>query len=123
MRALLIDDEEDMRRIGRVSLARIGGMDVREASSGEAGIAAAEADPPDVILLDVLMPGLDGPATLAELKRRPATAGVPVIFLTGTTAPEALAHLLSLGAHGVIGKPFDPLSLSRKVRELLGTPP
>lgn len=112
-----------MRRIGRVSLARIGGMDVREASSGEAGIAAAEADPPDVILLDVLMPGLDGPATLAELKRRPATAGVPVIFLTGTTAPEALAHLLALGARGVIGKPFDPLSLSRKVRELLGTPP
>ena len=122
MRVLLIDDEEDMRRIGRVSLARVGGMDVREAASGEEGIAAAEADPPDVILLDVVMPGLDGPATLAELRRRPATAGVPVLFLTGTSEPEALARLLALGARGVIGKPFNPLTLAGRVRELLGTP-
>lgn len=120
MKVLLIDDEEDIRRIARASLAKLGGMEVREAASGEDGIAAAEAERPDVILVDVLMPGLDGPATLEELRRRPATAGVPVIFLTGTSSPAELARLRALGVRGVIGKPFDPLSLARKVREALG---
>lgn len=120
MKVLLIDDEEDMRRLGKASLTKLGGMTVREARSGDEGIAVAEAERPDVILLDVLMPGLDGPATLDELRRRPATAAIPVVFLTGKSDPAELERLRALGATGVIAKPFDPLTLPRRVRDAVG---
>lgn len=121
MKVLLIDDEEDVRRIASLSLRRVGGMEVVEAAGGEPGIAAAEAERPDVILLDVLMPGLDGPQTLARLRAsQTGVARVPVVFLTAATEPDEVGRLRSLGAAGVLAKPFDPMTLPARLRETLG---
>lgn len=121
MKVLLIDDEEDVRRIASLSLRRVGGMEVVEAAGGEPGIVAAETERPDVILLDVLMPGLDGPETLARLKAsRAEVARVPVVFLTAATEPDEVGRLRSLGAAGVLAKPFDPMTLPARLRETLG---
>ena len=119
MRVLLIDDEEIIRRLGRLSLTKLGGMDVLEAASGEEGVALARKERPDAVLLDLLMPGLDGQATFAALRAAPETAGIPVVFLTGATDPGEIAALRALGARGVLAKPFDPQALPRLLRDAL----
>lgn len=120
MKILIIDDEADIRRIARLSLARIGGMDVSDAGSGAEGLTLAAKDIPDAILLDVMMPGMDGPATLAALQGNPLTAAIPVIFLTAKAMASELERLTTLGARGVLTKPFDPLTLAQQVRAALG---
>ncbi|MDA0180458.1 response regulator [Solirubrobacter phytolaccae] len=106
-RLLLVDDEPDIRMIATMALERVGGWTVTAAASAGEAIAAVRADLPDVVLLDVMMPDTDGPATLAQL--RPLLGdGVPVIFLTARGETD---HLLALGAAGVIAKPFDPIAL------------
>ena len=82
MKILIIDDEDDIRAISRLALGRVGGMDVVDAASGKDGIAKAITEAPDAILLDVMMPDLDGPETFGALKGDPRTAHIPVIFLT-----------------------------------------
>jgi CheY-like chemotaxis protein len=119
VRVLLIDDEDDIRRVARLSLSRVGKMDVAEASSGVEGVRRAEADPPDVILLDVMMPGLDGPSTLSALRSRPRTASIPVVFLTAKAMPAEIERLRGLGAKGVLIKPFDPMALPGQLTALL----
>jgi len=114
-RLLLIDDEPDIRAIATMALERVGGWDVTATGSAEEAEAALETLAPDVVLLDVMMPGVDGPATFARLRGR--LEGVPVIFLTAKGDPEPL---LALGAAGVIAKPFDPMGLSGEVAAITG---
>jgi two-component system OmpR family response regulator len=117
-RLLLVDDDEDIRAIARISLERVGGWEVVTAgSAGEAEAAARDAAP-DAVLLDVMMPEVDGPATLERL--RPLIGAVPVVFLTAKTQSANLEHLTSLGAAGVIAKPFDPMRLPDELAALLG---
>ena len=119
MRVLVVDDEEDVRYVARMSLDRVGGMEVVEASSGEEGIALAKNDPPDVILLDLMMPGLDGAATFRELQACADTAEIPIVFITARSRTEEARRLTLLGARGVILKPFDPLQLANELTALL----
>jgi len=111
-RALLIDDAEDILAIARLSLERIGGWEVLPVVSGAAALQAARHDGPfDAVLLDVMMPGMDGPTTLALLRANGLPADVPIVFLTARAQAAERESLLSLGAAGVITKPFDPLRL------------
>jgi CheY-like chemotaxis protein len=119
MKVLIIDDEDDIRLIARVSLSRIGGMDVIDATSSQEGLAKARTETPDVILLDVMMPTVDGPSTLLELQRDEATANIPVIFLTAKAMTSEIERLKSLGVAGVLTKPFDPMTLPEQIRQIL----
>ena len=117
---LIVDDEPDIRRIAKLGLSRVGGMEVVEAANGAEALVRAKEDKPDAVLLDVMMPGLDGPSTLARLREDPATSGIPVVFLTAKAIAAELDRLKSLGAAGVLTKPFDPMTLARELRALLG---
>jgi two-component system OmpR family response regulator len=119
---LLIDDEADIRRIAELSLSRVGGWRVVQAASGEAALGLARTEHPDLILLDFMMPKLDGSATIGRLKADAATRQIPVIFMTAKAHPEDVERCLALGAIGVITKPFDPLLLPDQVRRLLRGP-
>ena len=119
MKILVVDDDADIRRIVCVSLSRLGGMEVIEASSGADGVRKAEEECPDAILLDVMMPSMDGPATLAALRSTPATAGIPVVFLTATVLESEVARFKAMGAVDVLTKPFDPASLVAEVGRML----
>jgi len=117
LKALLVDDDPDIRTIGELSLATVGGFEVVVAESGLACLDRAQSARPDVILLDVMMPELDGPSTLRRLRADPRTADIPVIFLTAKV--QERGSYLKLGAAGVINKPFDPMTLPDRVRALL----
>lgn len=119
MRVLLIDDEDDIRRIASLSLTRLGRMEVTDTSDPDEALRRASASPPDVILLDVMMPGRDGPTVLAELRALPATRAIPVVFLTARTGAEDVGRLKALGAIGVLPKPFNPATLAHELRALL----
>jgi CheY-like chemotaxis protein len=118
MKVLIIDDDPDIRLIVRVSLSRHG-FSVAEATSGPAGLRAARDDRPDVIVLDVMMPEMDGPDTLRAILEDPALAGVPVVFLTAKAMRSEIERLRALGAAGVLLKPFDPLSLAAELEAVL----
>jgi CheY-like chemotaxis protein len=123
-RLLLVDDAQDIRLIAQMSLERIGGWTVVAVASGEQALRAAADDGPfDAVLLDVMMPGVDGPSTLRQLRARGLPAEVKIVFLTAKAQAAELRRLLALGAAGVIAKPFDPLALPRQLAGLLGTPP
>ena len=119
-RVLLIDDDEMIREVAEISLVAVGGWEVITADSGEEGLGKAIAGQPDAILLDVMMPGLDGPATLQRLKADPATSGIPVVFLTAKVQQAEQQQWTDLGVVGVLLKPFDPMVLASQVAELLG---
>jgi CheY-like chemotaxis protein len=119
-RILLIDDEDDVREIAATSLEMIAGWQVISASSGEDGVLKAQQERPEAILLDVMMPEQDGAATLARLRAQQSTAGIPVIFLTAKVQPAEQRRLQSLGAMGIVSKPFDPLVLPENIRKILG---
>jgi CheY-like chemotaxis protein len=116
-RLLLVDDDDDIRAIARMSLTRVGGWDVVPAASADEAEAAAREHPPDLVLLDVMMPDVDGPAALERL--RPLIGDAPVVFLTAKTQPADLERLKRLGAAGVIAKPFDPIGLPGEVDALV----
>ena len=117
-RILHVEDEEDIREVAKIALEEVGGFTVETASSGFEALTKAPAFAPDLILLDVMMPGMDGPATLVEFRRMPATASVPVVFMTAKVQAQEVARYLELGALGVIPKPFDPMTLAAQVRAL-----
>ncbi|WP_028067167.1 response regulator [Solirubrobacter soli] len=119
MKVLLIDDEPDIRAIAKMALERIGGHTVTAAGSAGEAVAAATAERPDAVLLDVMMPDVDGPATLVRL-RTVLGQEVPVIFLTAKAQAADIDRLKALGAIGVIAKPFDPLSLPGEVGAIIG---
>lgn len=119
MKVLIIDDEEDFRVVASSCLGLLGGDTVCEANSGTLGIDMARADCPDVILLDLVMPGMDGMQTLATLRQHEETARVPVIFCTTKGMFPEFEDMRKLGALAVITKPFDPLRLSGQIKDIL----
>ncbi len=119
MKVLIIDDEDDIRRIVRLSLSRVGGMEVIDASNGPDGVREAESGHPDAILLDMMMPVMDGPATLTALRANPATESIPIVFLTAKAQTAEIERLRAMGARGVLTKPFDPLALPDLLRAVL----
>lgn len=114
-RILHVDDEPDIREIVDLSLGLNPDFQIRACGSGAEAIKAAAEWSPDVILLDVMMPNMDGPTTLAHLRKDPHTAGIPVFFMTARTQPRELKQFMALGAQGVIVKPFDPMTLAGEV--------
>jgi CheY-like chemotaxis protein/HPt (histidine-containing phosphotransfer) domain-containing protein len=120
-RILIVDDEPDIRKVIERSLARDGELELRTCASGHDGLAVATKWIPDLILLDVMMPGMDGPTTLSRLRDNPLTAAIPVVFLTARARSQELDYVASLGACGAISKPFEPKELRALVRGYLGT--
>jgi CheY-like chemotaxis protein len=119
-RVLIIDDEEDIRQVAALSLETVAGWDVLMANSGANGIARAEEEQPDAILLDVMMPGMDGPTTFQQLKKNPATASIPVVLLTAKVQAADKKRFSDLGVAGVLFKPFDPLTLAQQIADAVG---
>ena len=118
-RLLLIDDEDDIREVAALSLETVAGWTVLLASTGEEGLQLAAAEHPDAILLDVMMPEIDGPFVYQRLQEDPKTRTIPVIFLTAKAQAVEQRLLLELGVAGVIAKPFDPLTLSGDISRIL----
>lgn len=119
LRVLHVDDEPDIREVVEMSLGLDPGLSLRSVGSGSDALKEVEQWQPDLILLDVMMPVMDGPATLARLRETPAAAEIPVVFMTARAQTRELEHFRSLGAAGVIAKPFDPMTLSVSVRGYL----
>ncbi len=117
-RILMVEDEADIQVIARLALEAVGGFTVNMCGSGAEALASGPSFSPDLVLLDVMMPGLDGPGTLRALRQDPAMGDVPVMFMTAKVQPQEIATLKSLGALGVIAKPFDPLTLSSTIRSI-----
>ena len=115
---LVVDDEEDIREVAALSF-ELAGWQVLVAPSGRDGIAAAHAAAPDVVLLDVMMPELDGPGTYALLQAEARTREIPVVFLTAKVQNADKRRYAALGVRGVIAKPFDPLTLPAEVEGIL----
>jgi len=119
-RLLLVDDDEDIRTIARMSFERIGGWCVVDVPSGQDALDAVSRDGPfDAVVLDVMMPGLDGPATLARLRGDGLPAEVPIVFLTAKVDRAACDRLVELGAAGTLRKPFDPVTLPHELERAL----
>lgn len=119
-KVLIIDDEDDIREVAALSLESVAGWEVVTASSGSQGLARAVEHRPDAILLDVMMPGMDGPTTFRELRKNPATAKIPVLLLTAKVQSSDQRRFADLGVEAVLFKPFDPLTLSDQIAGVLG---
>jgi CheY-like chemotaxis protein len=119
-RILIIDDEEDIREVAALSLESIAGWTVSTASSGADGIKAALSDPPDAILMDVMMPAMDGPTTFKEMQKSPELSQIPVILLTAKVQGVDQRRFAGLGVAAVLFKPFDPLTLAEQMSVALG---
>lgn len=116
---LYVEDDLDIQAVAQIALEVVGGLTLKTCSGGAEALAAIGAGfVPDLLLLDVMMPGMDGPTTLAELRKLAVTATTPVIFMTAKVQSSELDFYTSLGAIGVIAKPFDPMELSSQVRAL-----
>ena len=120
---LCVEDEPLVQAVARAALEKRGGFTVLVCGSGAEALQAAPGFAPDLLLLDVMMPGMDGLATLAALRQLPATAGTPVAFMTTKTQAQALAGRDASGIIGVIDKPFDPKTLAETVRALWARQP
>jgi len=117
-RILFAEDEDEIRTVAKIALEAVGGFELVACASGAEAIAAAPDARADLLLLDVMMPGMDGPATLAALRGMPAKAHTPVIFMTAKVQPAEVARYIALGALGVIPKPFSPMQVSDAIRRL-----
>ncbi len=117
IRILHVDDEPDIREIVDMSLGLNPDFEVRACSSGAEAIAAAAEWSPRLILLDVMMPGMDGPTTLMQLRKNPQTSAIPVVFMTARAQTREVEHFIAQGAQGVISKPFDPMTLAVTVQK------
>ena len=120
-RVMYVEDDPDIQTVAKIALETVGGFSLKICSSGEEALREAEAFAPEMILLDVMMPGMDGLATLESLKENQRLAEVPVVFLSAKTQPAEVAHYKSLGALDVIAKPFDPITLADRVRAIWQT--
>ena len=116
---LLVDDDDHIRLVARLTASKVGNWDVVVASGGGEALEKARGEAPDLIILDVMMPEMDGPTTLRKLREEPATAGIPVIFLTAKVQDHEVEGYLELGAVGVIRKPFDPMELPNQIRRIV----
>jgi len=120
-RILMVDDDSDIRTVAEISLTAVGGFTVEVCGSGREALERAPAFGPDLILLDVMMPGMDGPTTLKGLREIPALAQTPVIFMTAKVQPQEVAQLVACGALDVLAKPFDPMALPDALRRIWAT--
>ena len=116
LKVLYVDDEADIREVAMLALELDPDIEVKSESSGMAGLAGAASWRPDAILLDVMMPSMDGPTTLTLLKNNDATRMIPVIFVTARAQSREVEEFIKLGARQVITKPFDPMPLAAEVR-------
>ncbi len=119
-RILIVDDEEDIREVAQLTLEAVGGWEVLTAASGDEGLAKAEAEQPDAILLDIMMPDLDGLTTFQQLQANPVTQDIPVILLTAKVQVADRLRFAELGLTAMIFKPFDPMALADQVADVLG---
>ncbi|GAA4415063.1 response regulator [Georgenia halophila] len=117
--ALVVDDDETIREVAQLALELVGGWRVSTAANGTEAVRLARTERPDVILLDVMMPVVDGPATLDKLREDTWTRDIPVVYLTAKANPEQEYEWVPGGATGVIAKPFDPMTLADDVSRLL----
>jgi two-component system OmpR family response regulator len=117
-RVLCVEDEEDIRTVAVLALKGFGGFDVRACASGAEAIQEAPAFAPQIILLDVMMPGMDGPTTLKSLRTLPGLEQTPVVFVTARVQPTEVSYYRELGAADVISKPFDPVALPGLLRDI-----
>jgi CheY-like chemotaxis protein len=121
-RILVVDDSKVVHELARVALETMAGWEVCCAASGAEALELAGSVCPDAVLLDVEMPDMDGPATVAALRARPASAATPIVFLTGHDDPAEQARLAALAVDGVLSKPFDVTALAGEVADALGWP-
>jgi CheY-like chemotaxis protein len=119
-RVLIIDDEDDIREVAALSLEATRDWGILTARSGLEGIQVAAAEKPDAILMDVMMPGMDGPTTFKQLQLNPETAGIPVVLLTAKVQGVDQRQFAGLGVAAVLFKPFDPLALATQLANALG---
>jgi CheY-like chemotaxis protein len=119
MRVLYVDDEADIREVAELSLSLNPAWEIKTAGGGAEAIEVVDAWTPDVILLDVMMPWMDGPQTLESIRKLNAGKDVAVIFITARVLPTERNRLLTLGAAGVIAKPFDPMTLVSEVAKIV----
>jgi CheY-like chemotaxis protein len=118
IRVLYVEDDPDIQEIATLALQDLGGMSLTVCSSGHEAIAAFPTSQAQLVLLDVMMPAMDGPTTLGALRALPGGENVPVIFMTAKVQSHEIPHYQALGAVGVISKPFDPMTLADQVMEL-----
>jgi CheY-like chemotaxis protein len=119
-RVLIIDDEDDIREVAALSLEATAGWEILTASSGAEGITLAAAQKPDAILMDVMMPGIDGPTTFKSMQENSAINRIPVLLLTAKVQGVDQRRFAGLGLAGILFKPFDPLTLAEQISEALG---
>ena len=115
---LHVEDDLDIQAIALLSLETLGGFMIVQASSGQEALEKAPAFSPDLLLLDVMMPTMDGPELLQELRKLPQFTQTPVIFMTAKAQPEEVQQFVELGAIDVITKPFDPMTLADQIRAI-----
>lgn len=119
-RILIIDDDDDIRQVAALSLETVAGWDVLMANSGANGIRRAQEERPDAVLLDVMMPGMDGPTTFQEFQKIPEIANIPVMLLTAKVQGADQKRFAGLGVAAILFKPFDPLTLAQQISDVLG---
>jgi CheY-like chemotaxis protein len=119
-RVLIIDDEDDIREVAALSLEATAGWTIYTASGGLAGITTAIHEKPDAILMDVMMPEMDGPTTFKHMQLEPELTGIPVVLLTAKVQGADQRRFAGLGVAAVLFKPFDPLTLAAQISEALG---
>jgi CheY-like chemotaxis protein len=120
---LIIDDDDGIREVAKMSLELVAGWEVTTAASGDEGLVRARETQPEGILLDVMMPGMDGPATLTALRADDAVGATPVIFLTAKVQASERTRFAEMDVAGLIAKPFDPMKLASQVTDLFGWVP
>jgi len=119
-RILVVDDDALLREVAQTALELVAGWQVSTAPSGAQAQQHARSEHPDAILLDVMMPGLDGPTTVTALRADPTTRDIPIIFLTAKMSSDDRGEWQALNLAGVISKPFDPMTLAAEVSVMLG---
>lgn len=119
-RILYVEDEPDIQTVAQLALEMVGGFTLEVCSSGSEALEKIAAFNPQLILMDVMMPGMDGPTTLGKLRELPQFVATPVIFMTAKVQPSEVAGYRQIGAVDVIPKPFDPMTLASQVQEVWG---
>ena len=118
LKIMYVDDEADIRTIVQFALEDEEDFELRFCASGQEALHAVGDYQPDLVLLDVMMPGMDGPTTLQRLREQPEWARLPIAFVTAKVQPQEVAHFKAIGAIDVIAKPFDPMALADQVRDI-----
>ncbi len=117
-RILYVEDEADIRAVAEIALEAVGGFELKACSSGQEALTEVTDFGPDLLLLDVMMPGMDGPTTLSALRKLPELSETPAIFMTAKVQPEEVIALKKAGVLDVITKPFDPMGLADQIRAI-----